>query len=352
MGLFQSKNVLGLDIGSTYIKAAEMNVTKRGAKLLRFGYAPTPQGTLDRGEIVDAAGLSQVIKNVISEMGTKRKNACVGIWGTAVIVKKITLSGVEKQYIGDIIRDEAEQYIPFDINDINLGYFILENRSQSIESLDLLLIGAQKDFVFSYAESIEMSGLHCATMDVSGFALANCFQMNYGDLPGEVVGLLNFGGSVTNFTIVDNGDVVFSRDIPIGGMTYTTDIQKHLSISYEEAEGLKLSFSQGQPGPEELGGIIQTTTDAVVEELTRSLDFYNATAGEAPVQKFFITGGSSLVPNLQQSISTTLNANVQYLDPFSGIQFDGKNFSDDVIQQIAPFASIAMGLGLRKIGDS
>jgi type IV pilus assembly protein PilM len=352
MGLFQSKNVIGIDIGTTYIKLAELNVSRKGAKLTRFAFVPTPPGCLDRGEIVNPGALSEALKAVFKQSKSKTKLVATGIWGTAVIVKKITLSGVEEKFIRDIIRDEAEQYIPFDLNDINLEYFVLKNRPRSIESLDLLLIGAQKDFIFKYAETIESSGLQCAVVDVSGFALANCFQLSYGQLPGEVVAILNFGASVTNFVIIDNGDVVFSRDVPVGGLSYTSDIQKQMAVSIDEAEALKMSLSRGEPVPEQVSSIVQATNDVVIEEISRSLDFYNTTASESPIHKFFITGGASLTPNLKESFQAAVNSPVNYMDPFSGIQYDPKSFSDDQLQTIAPFASVAMGLASRKVGDA
>ncbi|MCB0393641.1 MAG: type IV pilus assembly protein PilM [Bdellovibrionales bacterium] len=351
MGLFQSKSIVGIDVGSTYIKLAELALSKKGAKLVRFSFIPTPPGALDRGEVIDGVALANAIKDLHKQSGTKSKNVCVGIWGTAVIVKKITISGVEEKFVNEIIRDEAEQYIPFDLNDINLEYWVLRNRPKSIESIDLLIIGAQKDYVFKYAEAVETAGLHCAIVDVSGFALANCFQMNYGELPGEVVGILNFGASVTNFVIVDNGDVVFSRDVPVGGQTFTSDIQKQMGISLEEAEALKMSYGRGEAAPEQVGQIIQSSCDGVIEEITRSLDFYNTTAAESPIQKFFITGGGSLTPHLKENLEKAIGLSSTYLDPFTSIQYDPKAFSEQEIQGFGPFAGVAIGLASRKVGD-
>ena len=178
MGLFQSKKIIGLDIGTTYIKMAELNASNRGAKLVGFSYAPTPHNAIDRGEIKNIQALSETISALHKTMGTKRKTVCTSVWGSTVIVKKITLPRVDENIIGDLIRDEAEQYIPFDLNEVNLEYHILKSAHQS-ETMDILLLAAQKEYVMKHAEVVETAGLNCAILDVSGFAVANVFEMNY-----------------------------------------------------------------------------------------------------------------------------------------------------------------------------
>ena len=171
---FKSKKVLGLDIGTSSIKIAELDVSGKGAQLLSFGFAPTPANSVAAGEISDITSVGIAVQGLISEIGTKRKNISTGMWGTAVIVKKITIPMMDRKLIQDQIRFEAEQYIPFDINNINLAHHVLKT-SASPDTIDLLLIAAQNELVFQYTAVVESTGLKCSVLDVSGFALANCF---------------------------------------------------------------------------------------------------------------------------------------------------------------------------------
>src|SRR5690606_32780194 len=144
------------------------------------------------------------------------------------------------------IKFEAEQYIPFDVNEINLDFTVLKNKNQSAETMDYLLIAAQREFLFKIAEVIETAELECSIVDVSGFALANTFIFNHSERVGETIGLINCGAGVTNFVVMEDGEVVFARDIPVGGLNFTNDIHKQMGVSLEEAEALKISASTGQ----------------------------------------------------------------------------------------------------------
>ncbi len=162
---------------------------------------------------------------------------------------------MDRKLIKDQIRFEAEQYIPFDINNISLAYHVLSG-SSSPDTMDILLIAAQNELVNQYTQVVSFSSLNCSVLDVSGFALANAFEVNYGKLPGEVVGVLNFGASITNFVVVQNGEVIFCRDIPVGGANYTNEIHKAMGVTVAEAEALKLSAISRREVPDEVHSVI------------------------------------------------------------------------------------------------
>ncbi|MCB0362104.1 MAG: type IV pilus assembly protein PilM, partial [Bdellovibrionales bacterium] len=229
-------------------------------------------------------GISDAIRHMLGEVKTKRRHVSTGLWGTAVIVKKITIPRMDESLVSEQIRWEAEQYIPFDVNEVNLEYKVLERVNQSAETMDIILIAARQENVFRFAEIVETSGLVCSVLDVGGFALANCFERNYGVLDGQVVSLLNIGASVITFVVFENGEIVFCRDVPVGGSTYNTEIQKAMGVSLEESEALKLGFSSGQPGPEELGRIIQSTHEILCDEVQSSLDFFRNTSSSGAIR--------------------------------------------------------------------
>lgn len=348
---FKPKKVIGLDIGTSTIKAAELEVRGDAATLLSFGVGKTPGGVISGGEIMEPVALSTAVQSLVAELATKRKNVSTGIWGSAVIIKKISLPRMDGSLIGEQIRWEAEQYIPFDINDINLEFYVLKKPTNNPEAMEVLLVAAKKEIVFKYAEVVESSGLQCSVLDVSSFALANCFSFNY-ELPsGAIAGILDVGAGVSNFVVMDNAEVVFCRDIPVGGGTYTAEIQRNMEMSPEEAEALKISAAQGQATPAQVQEIIAATHEAVCDEIRRTYDFYVATGSDTQIQKLFVTGGAIGTPGLLEKISQTLQVPTEIFNPFANLKYDTRRFTPEYISSIASFSPVAIGLGLRKVGD-
>ncbi len=347
--LFGSKKLIGLDIGTSSIKLAEMEVSRSGVQLVSFGFAETPANSLNGGEISNTGAISAAIQHLVFEVKSKRKNVATGMWGTAVIVKKITIPKIEKKMIADQIKWEAEQYIPFDINNISLAYHVLN--ADVGDTMDVLLIAAQNELVGQYTSAITGAGLQLGVLDVSGFALANIFEANYGKNFGETIGILNIGAGVTNLVVIANGDVIFSRDIPVGGFNYTNEIHKEMAISLQEAESMKLSAVSKAPVPDEVHNIISATNDVVTEEIRNSIEFFSGSNNGMALGRCYITGGSSVVTGLIENVSKTINLNVEMMNPFAGVK-TGKKLNMSYVEQIAPFAAVAMGLGIRKTGDS
>lgn len=348
---FKSKKVIGLDIGTSSIKLAEMDVSGKGAQLLSFGFAPTPPNSVSGGEIVDISSVGMAIQSLVQEIASKRKAVATAMWGTAVIVKKITIPKIDKKLVQDQIRFEAEQYIPFDINNISLAHHVL-SYSASPDTMDVLLIAAQNELVGQYTQVIEMSGMSCSVLDVSGFALANSFELNYGKFSGEVIGLLNFGASITNFVVIQNGEVIFCRDIPVGGANYTNEIHKAMGVTVAEAEALKLSAVSRREVPDEVHSVISATNEAVTEEIRNSLDFLSATTNGLVLNRCLYTGGSSATSGLIETVSRITGIYMEPFNPFLKIQANPKKFSPDYLEQISPFAGVVTGLALRQVGDS
>lgn len=346
---FKSKKVIGVDIGSSTIKVAEMEYSNNKATLLSFSSAPTPTGSLNSGEIANAEALSIVIRNLIAEIRSKRKNICAGLWGAGVIVKKITIPRVEKKMIADQLRWEAEQYLPFDINTISLGYHVI-NPTGTNDTMDVLLIAAQHEIVNQYKNLASSAGLELAVLDVSGFAIANIFEFNYGKLE-DSIGILNIGSSITNFIVISQGETIFSRDVTVGGFSYTNEISKELGITLPEAESLKLTAGQAGSVPEDVSKVIATTNDLVTDEIRNSIEFFVGGNNGVGFTKCFVTGGSSAIPGLKESISQAANIQLEVLNPFQKIK-PGKALRSDYLEQISPFCTVAMGLGIRKVGDA
>lgn len=350
MNFFGSKKLLGLDIGVSSIKLVEVEVSRDVVTLTSFGFIPTPEGAITGGEIVDPSAIAQAITSLASQTKTKIKKACTAMWGSAVITKKISIPRIDEKLLPDQLKWEAEQYIPFDIKEINLQYQVLRNiPPPNPEQMNVLLIGAKRDYVLRYAEVVETAGLECTIIDVAGFALANCFLVNYPDYHEKSVVVLNFGAGVTNFVVIEKSEATFSRDIAVGGNTYTTDIQKTMNVSIQEAEGLKISASTGQAVPQDVTDVINQTNEVVAEEIRRSFDFFLATSAEANIEKVFVTGGGMGIPGLFDQIKNILKLPIENFNPFINVRAS-KSFTPEYLQQIAPYAGVGIGLAMRQEG--
>lgn len=350
---FGSKNLIGLDIGSSTIKIAEVSLSRSGgATLNAFAIAATPPGSVIAGDIVDPAAVAQAVESMVAQFPSKIKSVATALWGSSVIVKRITIPRMDEKVVGDQIRWEAEQYIPFDINEVNLAYTVLRHASQNPDTMDILLVAARQEHVMKYVEVVESAGLQCSVLDVGGFALANCFEANYRSEQGSTIALLNLGASVSNLVLVEGGDVVFCRDLSVGGLTYTNELQKTLSTTSEEAEAMKLSVSSGQPAPDEAAQAVRLAHEMISDEVQASFDFFANTAAASSIRKCYISGGASRTPGLVEHLGKTLNIGVVQFNPFHKVQINGKNLSSAYAEDIKDFAPAAIGLGLRKPGDA
>ena len=350
--IFGSKQVVGLDLGTSSIKMVELKATGRTFKMVNFGMSSIPEGLIDGGEIIDPSALSQIILALHKELGIKTKAVCTGMFGGAVIVKKISMPRIDPKLISEQIQWEAEQYIPFDLSEVNLDYHLLDSVDKNSETMDILLVAAKHDYIIRYFEAIEIAGLRCSLIDVNGFSLANCFEMNYGKRKDETIALINIGAGVTNLVVVEGGSVVFCRDIPIGGTVYNMEISRELAVSSQEAEELKIGFAQTQSSPAELANVITNTNEMICEEVKDSFKFYEQSKSGSSVTSIFLSGGSVKIPNLVEAISATTGLSCQIMNPLQKIAYNKKGFSDQFLTEITPFLPCVLGLGARKVGDS
>lgn len=347
--LFGSKKLIGLDIGSHSIKLVELEPSGRGYNLVSFGMVPTPMGVVNQGDITDTGLLASAIQGLIAETRVRKKNVATGLFGTTVIIKKITMPRVDKKVIADQVRFEAEQYIPFEINRISLTHKVL-NSNPSPEQMDVLLIAAQNEPLFKYVETVNGAGLNCSVVDVNAFALANCFELNYGANKGDTIGLLNFGSEVTNFVVYHNGEVIFSRDIGVGGGSLTAEIHKSMGVTIHEAESHKISAVMGQEVPDEVHSIISTETERLVEEIRNSFEFFSASNSDVRISRCFYSGGASQMSSLVKRSSQVLGIPFEFLNPFNSVR--SKKYDAGYLGQIAYFVPVAMGLATRQAGDA
>jgi type IV pilus assembly protein PilM len=268
-----------------------------------------------------------------------------------VIVKKITLPVMTQAELDESIYWEAEQYIPFDVQDVNLDYQILDPGTgpDARGSMDVLLVAAKKDKIGDYTGVIAQAGRHAVVVDVDAFALQNAYEMNYGFEPGLVVVLLNAGASAINVNIMHGDQSVFTRDVSIGGNAYTEALQKDLDLPYDAAEQLKKGIPVDGATFEEARTVIRAVTDNVLLEVQKTFDFFKATASSDHIDKIVVSGGASRVEGFYEMLAERFGTPVEEFDPFKTITWD-KTIDVDVTEA-ASTGAVAVGLALRRAGD-
>jgi type IV pilus assembly protein PilM len=350
MLFFNSKKTIGLDLGSSSIKLAEISVSKGIATLENFAFVQTPQAGFVNGDITDTYLIGESVKSLHKEQKFSRKNACIGMWGSSTIVKRITMPKTDAKSLKDQIKYEAQQYLPFDISQVTLEYHVLPF-STSSDQMDILIVAGQNESISKYIEVAAYAELKSSIIDVSSIALANIFEFNYGKF-SEPIGLFNFGSNSTQFVVVFQGEVIFARDIPVGGFHFTNEIAKNMGVTQEEAEGLKMAQSAQTEVPENTRTFMNMALDYVTEEIRNSIDFYSASSSDLYLSRIYYTGGASLTSGLIDHLADALKMNFESLNPLINVRSGNKKLNPHYLTQITPFIAVSLGLALRETGDS
>ena len=354
MALFaKAKTIVGLDIGSSAVKAVELKPAGKGYKVTAFGAEPVPPDAIVDGAIIDAGSVADAIKRVFDgNKAFKSKDVCASLSGNAVIVKKITLPVMTENELAESIYWEAEQYIPFDIQDVNLDYQILDPGTgpNSRGSMDVLLVAAKKEKIGDYTNVISQAGRTPVIVDVDAFALQNAFEVNYGLDAGRIVVLLNAGASAININILQGDQSVFTRDISMGGNAYTEAVQKELDLPFDSAEQLKKGIPVDGATFEEAQPVLHAVTENVLLEIQKTFDFFKASASTDSIDRIMLSGGASRVDGFHQMVQERFNAPVEDFDPFRTVTWDSKKLGGEPAD-MAPSAAVAVGLALRKVTD-
>jgi type IV pilus assembly protein PilM len=349
----KAKTVIGLDIGSSSVKAVELKASGKSYRVTAYGVEPVPPDAIVDGAIIDAGSVSEAIRRVFdSNKAFKTKEVCASLSGNAVIVKKITLPVMTENELSESIYWEAEQYIPFDIQDVNLDYQILDpgTGANARGSMDVLLVAAKKEKIADYTSVITQSGRTPIIVDVDAFALQNAYEVNYGLDAGRVVVLLNAGASAININILQGDQSVFTRDISMGGNAYTEAVQKELDLPFESAEQLKKGIPVDGATFEEAQPVLRAVTENVLLEIQKTFDFFKATASSDQIDRIMLSGGASRVDGFKEMVQERFNAPVEEFDPFRAVTWDAKKLGGDASEQAAT-AAVAIGLALRTMGD-
>ena len=350
-GIGKSRTVVGLDIGSSAVKAVELKSSGRGYRVSAIASEAIPPDSIVDGAIIDGTGVADAIRRVLDHAGIKSKDVAASLSGNAVIVKKISLPQMTESELAETIRWEAEQYIPFDVQDVNLDYQILDaGGAAGKTAMDVLLVAAKKDKIGDYTSVIAQAGRVPVVIDIDAFAMQNAFEANYDVDASEVNVLMNVGASAININIVSGGASVFTRDISVGGNAFTEAVQREFNLPFGQAEQAKRGETVQGVQMEEMRPVLKAVTENVLLEVQKTFDFFRATASAERLDRIMLCGGGSRVDGFVSALSDRFGLPVEPLDPFRRITLDAAALGV-VADQVAPTSVVAVGLALRREGD-
>jgi type IV pilus assembly protein PilM len=377
MGPFKKKELIGLDIGTSSLKLVQLKKSAKGYELVKAGLKTLTPGAISEDEISDKQTVIESIKQLMREQKVSTKNVATSVSGRSVIVKRIKLPLMSEQELMESIFFEAEQYIPFDINDVNLDFQILPNARPKTEgeagdpqAMDVLLIAVKKERIQDIVSIITRAGLNPSVIDIDVFALENQYEINNTRETDSYVLLLDIGADTMNMNILWEGGTVFTRDASLGGYNYLKILQDSLCLDFAQAEKLMRGegveaqdpLATGSPlagvSMDQVLSLRESFYEEIFSEIQMSFDYFHATADNAQkneiapqITKILLSGGTSKSEGIDRALAQRFELEVERANPFQKIQINPNQFDTDWLTCVAPMMAVAVGLALRGADD-
>lgn len=346
------RQLVGLDIGSSAIKLVQLKESKGRYSLQKFGVKPLEPEVIVDGTVMDEGRVVSAIRELFDENGVKNKQVAISISGHAVIIKKIHLPPMPDEELPGQVKLAAEQYIPFDISEVNIDFHVLppDPTIEQQGDMSVILVAAKKDKINELTELVRGAGLIPIIMDVDAFAIENMHAINYPMTQDETTALVNIGASVMNVNIIRGGSSLFTRDIPLGGNRYTEAIQREMGLSFEDAEENK-KMRGDDVAPGSLSEVINGVNAEVASEISRTVDYFKTATSNVELDRVLVCGGAASTRGLIQHLADRVQIQVEAADPFGEIDVTRSDVDPDMLAELAPAAAVGIGLALRAVGD-
>jgi type IV pilus assembly protein PilM len=344
----KKQSLIGLDIGSHTVKVVEIETLPGGGhRLVNFGISEPLHEAIVDGEIMDRQLVTDAIANLLEKRGIKTRCVVAAVSGRAVIAKKIAMQNLSQEDAQQAILWEAEQHVPYDINDVSLDFEVLGPLPSDPKQQQVLLVAAKKDMVLSFADLIREAGLTPLVIDVDSFAIQNALAANYDFGPSEVVAILNLGSEITNINITQGGVPYFTKDLQVGGDTFIDAVQRRFNVTREVAA----AALRGQRADLDVIPLVEQACESLATALERAQAYLRTTGETGPIGRLMLCGGGSLTPGLVPFLESRFSVPTEIANPLARIQYDAALFGDKDPGTVAPFLTVGVGLALRKVGD-
>ncbi len=347
----EGKNLVGVDIGTSGVKVCQVRESRKGLGLVRLGFVPLGPQVIVDGQVMDQGAVIEALQRVFSEAKIRQRECAISVSGQAVIIRKITVPMMTEAELNEQIQWEAEQHIPFDIKDVQVDYQVLRRRPEASQ-MDLLLVAAKRDQIEDYAQLARNAKLKPVVCDIDSFTVQNLFEYSRGLPQDQTIVLINVGASLSSLNIVSNGASAFTREIANGGNVITEEIQRQLSVPFDQAEAYKCGGDPSGPSggmvPQQVVQIIEAVTDSIAAEIQRSIDFYMATSGEGEISRIYVTGGTANLAALGAAVQRRARVPVEAWAPTEKIFVEAREVDTTMLQSRAAQLAVALGLSLRR----
>lgn len=344
MALFgRKRTTVALDIGSGLIKLVVIDHGSGEPVLTKVAFTSVVDGAIVEGEVMDPGIVADAVRGLLSTAGIKAKKVVTAVGGRDVIIKKISMDRMKEGEAREQIRWEAEQHVPFDMDNVELDFQILDPEGEGLQ-MAVLLVAAKRELVETKQTLLSDVGLEATVIDVDAFALHNAFELNYPDAMRGVVGLVNIGHEMTNVNILDDGIPVLTRDIMIGTRRFREDLQRERNMSAEEADRLLRGFERNDA----LEPLLASRGEELAVGIERAAAFLQSSSRSASgLARIFTSGGGSRIPGLNRILADRLRLPVQTANPLERLQVADGVFDTMSLDEVAPLLMLPVGLALR-----
>jgi len=345
MAMFgRKRTTVGLDIGSGLIKLVVIQHGGGEPVLTKVAFTSVVDDAIVEGEVMDPGIVAEAIQTALAAAGVTKKDVVIGVGGRDVIIKKIQIERVKEQQARELVRWEAEQHVPFDLESVELDFQILDPDAEGLE-MSVLLVAAKRELVESKVRVVTDAGLNPAIVDVEAFALHNAFEINYPEAMEGVVSLVNIGHDVTNINILDGGVPILTRDLTVGTRRFREDLHRERGLGGEEAQAL----IQGYDRSPHLDAIIETRGEEIAVGIERAAAFLSQNSRAGQVRAVYTCGGGSRIPGLNEMLAERLHLKVQQANPLANLKVRDGALESLVTDEIAPLLMLPIGLAMRQV---
>lgn len=341
----KKKRVIGLDIGSSQTKIVELSPGKT-KKLINYGISKILPDAIVEGEIIDREAVLDSIRTLLESRNITTKDVVIGLAGRDVIIKRVIMDRLSEAEIREHVKWEAEQYVPFPIDDVTLDHHVV-NPNFGENQQEIILVAAKNELINNLSTLLKDLNLNPVIIDTAAFALQNAFEFNYQPSADESIGLLNIGAGMTVINVIKGGSSFLARDVYYGVNSYINKLQKEIGFNYEDASNAVKGTIPVGASQDSIQGVFESFVNDLSAQIERSMQFLSTVTGEEKVNKMFITGGGALIPNLVEYLKRRLNVNVEVFNPFKNILYDPTMFAPEGVDVIGPILTQAVGLALR-----
>jgi type IV pilus assembly protein PilM len=344
MGLFgRSKVTAGLDIGSGFVKLVVVDHSKGDPEITRIATSPLVADAIVEGEVMDPVLVAETIRSVVDAAGISKKNVVAAVGGHDVIIKKIQMDRMDEAEARELIRWEAHQHVPFDMESVQLDFQILDPKGTSPQ-MSVLLVAAKRELIENRLALLADAGLTASIIDVDAFALHNAFEQSYPDGTGGMVALVNIGHETTNVNIMEDGVPIVVRDIPFGSRRIRESLQRERGLTADQAEAV----IQGRESAVDLERFVTERVDELAVGIERAIAFITAQSGGEGVERVYLSGGGARVPGVAAALADRLGVSTHMANPLERVAVRSEVNLEVAVDEVAPMLMLPVGLAMRR----